>query len=159
FLHRRRSLQILDHVGPDALGLDQRESLAGFRTAGIVIDDDGHRAGLGRSDRIPDSIHRSGAAIKSLLPCLRTGLPRDRPKGRTRGPKPAGYASFRTRDRLLPKGARAAYRPDLRRGRLLRLVPAILSSSFLLIDLAIPRDAPRRLFLDLSPRFAARAAP
>jgi len=41
----------------------------------------------------------------------------------------------------------------------LRLVLAILRSSFLLMDLYIPRDAPLSDDLERSPRLAARAAP
>ncbi len=39
------------------------------------------------------------------------------------------------------------------------LVEAIFSSSFSLMDLAISLDAPRSSLFDLSPRFAAKAAP
>jgi hypothetical protein len=44
-------------------------------------------------------------------------------------------------------------------GSPLRFVPAIFSSSFLLIDPAMLRDAPFKEALLLLPRFAARAAP
>jgi hypothetical protein len=44
-------------------------------------------------------------------------------------------------------------------GKLLRFVFAIRRSSFLLIDLYIPRDAPRRDDFERFPRLAARAAP
>jgi hypothetical protein len=44
-------------------------------------------------------------------------------------------------------------------GRRLRFVFAIFLSSFLLIDLAMLRDAPRSELFDLFPRFAANAAP
>ena len=57
-----------------------------------------------------------------------------------------------------------AYRPRLRsrlarRGRLRRLVLAILRSSLSLIDVAMPREAPLRRDLETLPRFAANAAP
>src|SRR3954466_9176986 len=48
---------------------------------------------------------------------------------------------------------------DLCSGLPLRLVEAIFSSSFSLIDDAIDLDAPRSLLLGVSPRLADRAAP
>ena len=56
-------------------------------------------------------------------------------------------------------GAEEIYFFDLCSGFPLRLVDAIFSSSFSLIDEAIDFDAPLSLLLGVSPRFAERAAP
>src|SRR5436309_1826883 len=75
----------------------------------------------------------------------------------TRRPFPAGTISFTAKR---PSCVAAVYlRLCFRVGRFLRLVLATLRSSFRLIDLYMPLDAPRRDDFDRLPRLAASAAP
>ena len=86
-----------------------------------------------------------------------------RPSGRCFATASQRAGIFQPLQFLSPQLALAAaiayLRLRFRVGNFLRLVLATLRSSFRLIDLYIPRDAPRSDDFDFFPRLAASAAP